>query len=127
MFTGNATQAALRSGCRTYNAAHVQASRWLQRPTIQNRILELREKAFQQLQQQVTQKLTSVVGEALGSGISTRQTQRAITLMDRLGVFSHHNKLTEEIADLEERYGSSIDTILQAMSVMEAELAVVDE
>ena len=117
--SGNGTKAALRAGCRTYNAAHVQANRWLQRPTIQKRVLELREKAFQKLRNQVTRELANNVKRGLETGTDLRQTRRAVSLMRRLQIFDYQRSLSQEIAELEERYGCQIETVVEAMAELE--------
>ena len=101
---GNGTRAALRAGCRTPNAAHVQASRWLQKATIQNRIIELREIGFRDIRDKVARELLGAVSHGFKTNTRLKETARAIRLMHRLGMFPYDPFARGERAEPEIRF-----------------------
>ena len=113
--SGNGTKAAMPAGCSDSNSAHVRASEWLRKATIQGRIQEIRDESFSELRHGISEELRSAVSMGLQSGISFPPANRAVKLMDRLGVFEHYQRTKKEIAELEERFGVPFEQILDAV------------
>jgi phage terminase small subunit len=84
--TGQARKSAIAAGTNPSSAA-VRANRWLKKPAVRESVQLIRELAFEDLRNQITNHLMREVDLALRTGILSRRLQRAQRLMFRLGIY----------------------------------------
>jgi hypothetical protein len=112
--SGRAERSAVAAGTSPASA-RTRAYRWLKKAEIQDRIEELRDEHFAGLRNQITAELSASVTTSLKTGLCFQEGRRAVALMNRLGVFEHHQRTKREIEELEARFGVPFEVILDAV------------
>lgn len=118
---GNATNAAKLAGYKDGAGIRVTASCLLRDLNISLQVARYRETAFAGLRQQITEHIQQRLTAGLIRNSSYRQGAKVLKLAQKVGLFEYHNTVTEEIANLEVRFGVSFRTILAALAEVDAD------
>ena len=70
---------------------------------------------------EITEQIYLIVNSGLRRGGSPRQADKAMRLMKRIGLFEYQNQLSEDIVDLEEKYGVSFQTIVNILEEIDSD------
>ena len=117
---GNGVKSAKLAGYKDGPGIRETASCLIRDPDISLQVARFRETAFAGLRQQITEHLQQKITAGLIRNGGHREGTKALKLAEKIGLFRYYNTVTEEIANMEERFGVSFRTIL-------ATLAEIDE
>ena len=97
------------------------ASSLLRHPNIALQIAMYRKYEFTDVRAEITEQIYQIVDSGLRRGGNHQQADKAIRLMERIGLFKYQNQISEDITDLEEEYGVSFQTIVNILEEIDSD------